>query len=91
MSLKVEYLGWASFVLTGPTGTRAVTDPYLSGNSRTKVPPSPVKPEDVQVDLIIVSHCAGDHFGQALEILANSKTTKLLGDHSTLCLAERAG
>ena len=91
MSLQVDYLGWAAFILTGPTGTRLVTDPYLSGNPQTKVPPSPVKPEDVHVDLVVVSHCAGDHFGQTLEILANSDTTKLLGDHSTLCLAERAG
>ncbi|MCC8126259.1 MAG: MBL fold metallo-hydrolase [Clostridiales bacterium] len=91
MSLKVEYLGWAAFILTGPSGTRAVTDPYLLGSSQTKVPASPVKPEDVDVDLIIVSHCAGDHFGQALEILSNSDKSKLLGDHSTLCLAERAG
>ena len=43
------------------------------------------------MDLVVVSHCAGDHFGQTLEILANSDITKLLGDHSTLCLAERAG
>ena len=91
MSLQVDYLGWAAFILTGPTGTRLVTDPYLSGNPQTKLPPSPVKPEDVHVDLVVVSHCAGDHFGQTLEILANSDTTKLLGDHSTLCLAERAG
>ena len=89
--MKIQYLGWASFLLTGPNGTTAVTDPYLSGSARTQVPPSPFLPKDIVVDLVIVSHCAGDHFGQTLEILANSEKTKLLGDHSTLCLAERAG
>ena len=89
MSLRLQYLGWASFLLTGPNGTTAVTDPYLVGDPRLQVPPSPVKAKDIVVDLVIVSHCAGDHFGQALEIMANSEKTKLLGDHSTLCLAER--
>lgn len=91
MRCKVDYLGWASFILTGPGGTRMITDPYLKGDRRLQVPASPVKPESIRVDLIAVSHCAGDHFGQALEILENNHDAKLLGDHSTLCLAERAG
>lgn len=89
--MKIQYLGWAAFLLTGPNGTTAVTDPYLSGNPKTRVPASPFSPKDIKVDLIIVSHCAGDHFGQALDIMANSNQTKMLGDHSTICLAERSG
>lgn len=89
--MKIQYLGWASFLIVGPNGTTAITDPYLSGNTKTQVPPSPVEPQNIKVDLIIVSHCAGDHFRQALDIMTNSSQTKLLGDHSTICLAERFG
>ena len=89
--MKLQYLGWASFLMTGADGTTVLTDPYLVGNERTQVPPSPFKAKDLVVDLIAVSHCAGDHFGQAIEVMANSSKTKMLGDHSTLCLAERLG
>lgn len=91
MSLKIDYLGWASFLLHAADGTTAITDPFLAGHEKCKIPPSPVSAKDIVVDLIIASHCANDHFAQAMDIMANSPKTKILGDHGVVCMCERAG
>lgn len=91
MGVEVKYLGWASFLLTTPQGLKILTDPFLAGDEALGVPKSPVDPKDLVVDLILASHCAADHFAQAMDVMANSVTTKILGDHSTMCLTEMAG
>ena len=91
MSLDVHYLGWSSFIFTSPKGVKIISDPFLAGDDLLQIPKSPVDPKDIVVDVIMTSHCANDHFAQAMDILANSDTTKVLGDHSTICMVERAG
>jgi len=91
MDTTVQYLGWASFLFTSPKGVRMLTDPYLAGDPNVKVPPSPFSAKDIVVDLIIVSHYAADHSEQAADIMRNSETTKILGDHSTMVMMEKAG
>ena len=39
----------------------------------------------------MTSHPANDHFAQAMEIMGRSETTKILGDHTTMIMAELAG
>ena len=91
MSTKIDYLGWASFILTSPLGVRVITDPFLAGDPQLLIPPSPVDAKDIVVDLIIASHCANDHFAQAMQIMSNAGHTKILGDHATMCMTEKAG
>ena len=91
MGIKLEYVGWSSFIMTSPDGMRVMTDPFLSGNENYKILPSPVNPKNIIVDLIICSHCSEDHFAQTFDIMDNDPKTKLLGDLSTLALAEEAG
>ncbi len=64
--MKITWLGHAAFLLEG--SKRVLIDPFLSGN-----PTAPVKPEDLDVDLILVTHGHGDHLGDAVEISKKCK------------------
>jgi L-ascorbate metabolism protein UlaG (beta-lactamase superfamily) len=59
--VKVKFLGHAAFLIEG--SKKILIDPFLSGN-----PKAAVKPEEVEADLILVTHAHGDHIGDAVEI-----------------------
>lgn len=59
--VKVRFLGHAAFLIEG--SRRILIDPFLTGN-----PVAAVKPEEVDADLILVTHAHGDHIGDAPEI-----------------------
>ena len=59
---KLTYLGHAAFLVEGSKGC-LVIDPFLTGN-----PLARTKPEEIQVDHVLLSHGHGDHLGDALEI-----------------------
>ncbi|AHL23309.1 metal-dependent hydrolase [Thermococcus nautili] len=59
--VKVKFLGHAAFLIEG--SKRILIDPFLTGN-----PQAAVKPEEVEADLILVTHAHGDHIGDAVEI-----------------------
>lgn len=86
MSNQLEYIGWSSFVFTDEDGTRMMTDPFMSGNDGFKIAPSPVDPKDVVVDFIICSHCSDDHYRESERIMANSPTTRFVGDLASIAL-----
>ena len=70
MAIKFRYLGWTAFEITMNDGFRIILDPLLHGRPSEDVPPSPVGIEEFDsVDLVMVSHVAADHLGQAFEIL----------------------
>lgn len=91
MGISLKYLGWACFLFTDRHGNTLLTDPFLAGDPGKKIPKSPVAPEELAVDLVVVSHPARDHFQQGPQILANRPDTKCLGDHSTLIYLEQFG
>ena len=59
--VKVKFLGHAAFLIEG--SKKILIDPFLTGN-----PQAAVKPEEVEADLILVTHAHGDHIGDAVEI-----------------------
>ncbi len=61
MGMKVTWLGHAAFLIEG--SKKVVIDPFLSGN-----PSCPLKPQDLHVDVVAVTHGHGDHLGDAAEI-----------------------
>ena len=91
MSVEVKYLGWASFLLTTPQGLKILTDPFLAGDEALGVPKSPVDPKVQLVALNPSCKCAADHLAQSIDVMPHSETTKILGDHSPLCITEMAG
>lgn len=73
MTSTLRYLGFSGFELVTPAGYRIVIDPFLSGSAAHGIPPSPVPLSALdQTDLVLVSHGAFDHLGQALEIVRRS-------------------
>lgn len=73
MSTRLRYLGFAGFEIVTPDGYRVVIDPFLSGSEKHGVPASPVAIEELDsTDLVLVSHGAFDHLGQAVEIVQRS-------------------
>ena len=60
MSTRLTYFGAAGYEIVGPTH-RILIDPFLSEN-----PLAPVSPDDLEApDVILVSHAAFDHYGDA--------------------------
>lgn len=59
--MKITWLGHACFLLKGRK--KIIVDPFLNGN-----PMAAAKPEDIDVDLILVTHGHSDHLGDAVEI-----------------------
>ena len=91
MSVKIQYLGWASFLLTDSKGNRLLTDPFLAGSDYMHIPKACVEPEDIRADYMIVSHAAMDHFQQGPAVVRANEHMKVLGDHATLVYMEREG
>ncbi|MBI2907906.1 MAG: metal-dependent hydrolase [Chloroflexi bacterium] len=62
--VKLKYLGVSAFQLTTESGTRVLIDPYISESDQC-----PITLEELESpDLMIVTHAARDHMGDALEI-----------------------
>ena len=65
MSISVQFFGVAGYKITTSSGVHVLVDPFLDQN-----PYSPVKSADLgQVDLLLVTHNAFDHFGDAPKIV----------------------
>ncbi len=60
--MKVRFVGHACFILE-TAGKSIIIDPFIKGN-----PSARIKPEDVKVDAILVTHGHSDHLGDAVEI-----------------------
>lgn len=85
MSAKLQFLGFSSFYITTSEDTRILIDPYLNEN-----PVSPKKAAEFdKVDLVLVSHGAFDHLGDAAEIAARYNCPVICGGDSKLLLLER--
>src|SRR5450759_1134805 len=65
MPVTLEFFGTAAYRIVTEHGTSVVIDPYLDAN-----PVSPIKAADLPpVDLVLVTHNAYDHVGDAAAIL----------------------
>ena len=65
MAVTLEFFGTAAYRIVTDKGTSVVIDPYLDGN-----PASPIKAADLPpVHLVLVTHNAYDHVGDAASIL----------------------
>lgn len=60
--IEVRFLGHAGIHLSDGQ-TRLVIDPWLSGN-----PMATTGPEEIEADVIVVTHAHGDHWGDSVSI-----------------------
>lgn len=56
MSVRVTWLGHATFLIGTPEGKRILLDPWLAGN-----PKCPARFHEVESDAILITHGHGDH------------------------------
>ena len=59
--MKITWLGHSAFLIEGTK--KVLVDPFITGNDK-----APVKPDDVDCDIIAVTHGHGDHLGDAIFI-----------------------
>jgi L-ascorbate metabolism protein UlaG (beta-lactamase superfamily) len=75
--VTLTYFGHATFQLN-TDDTAILIDPFFKEN-----PISPVKPDEVEADYILVTHGHGDHLGDAVEIA--QRTNALVISNSEIC------
>ena len=69
MATRVRWLGH-SCLLIESDGQRILIDPFLTGN-----PTAQVQPDEVEADIILVSHGHDDHVGDAVSIAERTGAT----------------
>lgn len=75
MAVKFTYHGGMTMLIERDDGYKIICDPFISNN-----PAAVAKPEDFyDVDLVIVTHAAFDHFGDTAEIMKNSNAVLIAG------------
>lgn len=60
--MKLTFVGHSCFIAEAG-GQSIIVDPFLNGNPMAKI-----KPDDVKVNAVLVTHGHGDHIGDAVEI-----------------------
>lgn len=80
MPETLRFLGVSGFEITTEDGTTVVVDPFLAGSAEMGLPPSPVRVADLRdVHLVLVTHGAYDHLGQAVDIATRTRATLVCG------------
>jgi L-ascorbate metabolism protein UlaG (beta-lactamase superfamily) len=75
MATHLRFFGAAAFEIVTPQGLRVLIDPFLDEN-----PASPVKVRDLErADLVLVTHGAWDHLGDAATIAARDGAPVVCG------------
>lgn len=62
--MKLTYYGHSAFQIE-TDGTVILVDPFITGNKHTE---GVVKPDDLDPDVILLTHAHGDHWGDTAEI-----------------------
>ncbi len=82
--MKVTWLGHAAFEIE-LDGVNVLIDPFLSGN-----PKAAKSPEEVEPDLVLVTHGHSDHLGDAIDICKRTGAT-LVGIYEVAVYAQNQG
>ncbi|WP_304222031.1 MBL fold metallo-hydrolase [Gracilinema caldarium] len=100
---SIRFLGQNSFILMDSQGFSIAIDPYLSdwcasrGKDKTPTPksrlfPPPIAPENLDVDLVLLTHSHCDHADpETLRALAGKGHIRVAGPRDALKAAEKAG
>jgi L-ascorbate metabolism protein UlaG (beta-lactamase superfamily) len=82
--MEIIWLGHSAFEIISDENLKILIDPFISNN-----PACPFKVEEIDADLICVTHGHSDHFGDTMEI-ANRTGAVVIGNHEhSLYLAKQ--
>ncbi|MGZ7119169.1 MAG: metal-dependent hydrolase [Methanobacterium sp.] len=73
--MEIEWFGHSAFQIVTDENLKILIDPFISNN-----PVCPVAVEEIEADIICVSHGHADHFGDTMEI-ANRTGAVIVGNH----------
>lgn len=73
--MKIRWFGHSAFEITSDENLKILIDPFISNN-----PVCPVTVEEVNADIICVTHGHADHFGDTMEI-ANRTGAIIVSNH----------
>ncbi|RIH89753.1 Beta-lactamase superfamily domain protein [Meiothermus luteus] len=82
--LEVQYLGHSALFISDGS-TRVVVDPFLTGN-----PKAALAAEQVEADLIVLTHAHGDHYGDSVTI-SRRTGAPIVSNYEIVAYAERQG
>ncbi|KAA0015222.1 MAG: metal-dependent hydrolase [Thermoplasmata archaeon] len=66
--MKLKWLGHSCFIIEG--NNRIIVDPFITGN-----PMCNLKPEEIIVDIVAITHGHSDHLGDGIEIAKRNDAT----------------
>lgn len=82
--VEVRFLGHSALLISDGT-TRIVVDPFLTGNPKAALPA-----DQVQADLIVLTHAHGDHYGDSVA-LSRRTGAPIVSNYEIVSYAEKQG
>lgn len=83
--MEIRWLGQSAFEITSDKGVKILIDPFISNNPLCHVPV-----EELNPDIICVTHGHADHFGDAMEI-SNNTNAPIVGIHEISLFLSKQG
>ena len=82
--MEIRWLGHSAFELISDEGVKILVDPFISNN-----PACPLPVEELEANIICITHGHSDHFGDAMEIANNTNATLVANHEISLFLGEQ--
>lgn len=82
--MEIRWLGHSAFELISDEGVKILVDPFISNN-----PACPLPVEDLDANIICITHGHSDHFGDTMEIANNTKATLVANHEISLFLGDQ--
>jgi len=83
--MEIRWLTHSAFEIISDEGVKILIDPFISGNPACTLPV-----EDIDADIICITHGHADHFGDAMEIANNTNAT-IVANHEISLFLDKQG
>lgn len=82
--VEVRYLGHSALLISDGT-TRILVDPFLTGN-----PKAALTADQVEADLVVLTHAHGDHYGDSV-VISQRTGAPIISNYEIVSYAEKQG